>query len=232
MIKKIIVITAFAIAMGFLETSIVVYLRELFYPEGFAFPLKSMKNYLILTELLRETATIIMLITIAWLVGNSRHTRFAWFIYMFAIWDIFYYVFLKIILNWPVSWFTWDVLFLIPCLWVSPVLAPVLLCLLMIIIWAVIMHFDRLKYLTIKKWDYALLIFASLILIVNFCWDNLIYMINAPNDQLHVLHLSYIPHYFNWWVFAFACVLILITIINIWQHNTKRLSTVRQNQIL
>ena len=37
--NRIIIITLFAIAMGFLETSVVVYMRELLYPGGFAFPL-------------------------------------------------------------------------------------------------------------------------------------------------------------------------------------------------
>ena len=32
-------LTVFAIAMGFLETTVVVYLREILYPNGFSFPL-------------------------------------------------------------------------------------------------------------------------------------------------------------------------------------------------
>lgn len=232
MYKKIIWITVFAIAMGFMESAIVVYLRELFYPNGFEFPLKSMKNYLILTELAREAATIIMLAGIAWLAGSNRHARFAWFIYTFAIWDIFYYVFLKVILNWLVSWFTWDVLFLIPCLWVGPVLAPVILSVLMIILWGVILYFDELEYLRIRKRDYALLVIASIIHIVNFCWDNLNYMINAPTDaDLHVLHLSYVPQNFNWWVFAFGCSFIGLAIFNIWNRNMKFIKALKGGQM-
>ena len=230
--KKIIWVTIFAIAMGFLETTVVVYLRELFYPEGFDFPLKSMPHWLIYTELGREAATIIMLAGIAWLAGKSSHTRFAWFIYTFAIWDIFYYVFLKVILDWPESWFTWDVLFLIPCLWVGPVLAPVILSLLMILIWGTILFFDRLGYLSIRKLDYTLMIIASTTHIVNFCWDNLNYLIDAPtNADLHILHLSYIPQSFNWWVFTFGCALICLVIYNIWNRNLKVVKALKDGQL-
>ncbi len=62
--KKLITITAFAIAMGFLESAVVVYMREILYPEGFAFPLSPIPISLALTELLREVATVIMLVTI------------------------------------------------------------------------------------------------------------------------------------------------------------------------
>ncbi|MFM9945677.1 MAG: hypothetical protein ACKVQB_10645, partial [Bacteroidia bacterium] len=232
MTKKIIWVTVFAIAMGFLETSIVVYLRELYYPEGFEFPLKGMKSYLIWTELAREAATIIMLAGIAWLAGTNVHTRFAWFIYTFAIWDIFYYVFLKVILNWPSSWFTWDVLFLIPCLWSGPVLAPLILSLMMVLIWATILFFDRLVYLKINILDYALMTLASVIHILNFCWDNMNYLINAPTDtDLHVLHLTYIPQYFNWWIFTFACTLTGWAIFNIWNRNIKLLKALKEGQL-
>ena len=48
--------------MGLLEAVVVVYLRELYYPAGFAFPLASMSKRIYITELLREVATIVMLV--------------------------------------------------------------------------------------------------------------------------------------------------------------------------
>jgi len=230
--KKVIYVTVFAISMGFLETAIVVYLRELFYPDGFEFPLKPMKSYLIFTELAREAATLIMLAGIAWMAGASRHTRFAWFIYTFAIWDIFYYVFLKVILNWPESVFTWDVLFLIPCLWVGPVLAPVLLSLLMIVIWAIFIYYEKLGYLTVRVSDYVMLITGATIQIVNFCWDNLNYLIHTSSDaDLHMLHLSYVPQYYNWWVFGIGCLFIGYSIFKIWNRNSKLLKDLKEGQL-
>lgn len=232
MIKKIIYVTAFTISMGLLEAAIVIYLRALFYPEGFEFPLKSMPSYLITTELAREAATIVMLLVIAWLAGKCVHTRFAWFIYAFAIWDIFYYVFLKLVLNWPESWFTWDVLFLIPCLWIGPVLSPVLLCLFMITLWALILYFSHSAYLKIDARDYGLLTLGAIVHIVNFCWDNALYYLNAPNrEELSVLHLSYIPQTYNWYMFGIASFFIVLAMIRIYNNSRTLTKVLKEGQL-
>jgi hypothetical protein len=91
-----------------------------------------MNGAIVTTELWRELATIIMLFSIGYLASHQSQKRFAWFIYSFAIWDLFYYVFLYLILDWPVSLFTWDVLFLLPMMWTGPVYSPLLICLSMI----------------------------------------------------------------------------------------------------
>jgi hypothetical protein len=77
------VISLFAIAMGFLESAVVVYLRAIYYPGGFAFPLKMITGPIAITELLREAATMIMILAIAMLSDRRRTVRLAWFIYMF-----------------------------------------------------------------------------------------------------------------------------------------------------
>src|SRR3989344_1428755 len=133
-VNKLSIVTLYAVAMGFLEAAVVIYLRELFYPNGFNFPLKGFIDPSILSiEWMREFATIIMLLTVGFLAGEKAYKKFAYFIYAFAVWDIFYYVFLKLTLNWPDSFLTWDLLFLIPWPWISPVLAP-LLCTILIIV--------------------------------------------------------------------------------------------------
>ena len=143
-------VTIFAIAMGFLETTVVIYLRKLFYANGFDFPLKGFIDPSILTiEWVREFATIIMLLTVGILAGKKFYSKLAYFIYAFAIWDIFYYIFLKITLNWPDSLFTWDLLFLIPWPWIAPVLAP-LLCTIFIIITALMIIYLEDKGFLIK----------------------------------------------------------------------------------
>ena len=38
-LNKVLALTLFSIAMGLLEAVVVMYLRELYYPAGFAFPL-------------------------------------------------------------------------------------------------------------------------------------------------------------------------------------------------
>lgn len=122
----------FATAMAFLESAVVVYLRYLLYPNGFGFPLQPMPVTIAITEAIREAATIVMLACAGYLAGKNVKTRFAWFIYAFAVWDIFYYVFLKAIINWPAGMLVWDVLFLLPVMWSGPVYAPVIISLLMI----------------------------------------------------------------------------------------------------
>jgi hypothetical protein len=66
------------------------------------------------------------------IAGMNRWQRFSYFLIGFGVWDIFYYVWLKVILNWPASLFDWDILFLIPIPWIGPVIAPVLVSLIMI----------------------------------------------------------------------------------------------------
>ena len=151
---EIILSVIFAIAMGYLEAAVVVYLRELYYPEGFhikekvGFPfikfgvveeLKPFPQKIILTEIGREAATIVMLITLSIIAGNSIVSYIAYFLLLFGIWDIFYYVFLKIILDWPESLSTTDVFFLIPTPWIGPVWLPVLLSVIIIAVGLIIL---------------------------------------------------------------------------------------------
>jgi len=130
---KLLWLTVFAITMAFVESAIVVYLRAIYYPDGFRFPLKAITDYKIVIEVLREAATVSMLLSVAFLAGKNCWERFAYFMYSFGLWDIFYYVWLRVLLNWPASLFDWDILFLIPLPWISPVIAPVSISLLMII---------------------------------------------------------------------------------------------------
>jgi hypothetical protein len=124
-------VIAFAVAMAFVEAAVVVYLRALFYPEGFALPLKILPARFVAIELVREFSTLIMLLAVAVLAGKKLWERFGWFAIAFGVWDIFYYIWLRVTLGWPESLFEWDVLFLIPIPWIGPVIAPVLVALLL-----------------------------------------------------------------------------------------------------
>jgi hypothetical protein len=143
-VRKIAYTTVFGISMAFIESAVVVYLRALYYPDGFSFPLKLMTNNLMGIEVLREGATIFMLLSVAALAGKRFWERFAYFIFCFGIWDIFYYVWLKFLIDWPLSIVERDILFLIPLPWIGPVIAPVTISVLMIISGLVIVRlFDR-----------------------------------------------------------------------------------------
>lgn len=121
---KLVWLSLFAVSMAYLESAVVVYLRALLFPNGFSFPLPPLQPLIIVTEIGREAATIVMLLAPAAMLAARRMQRFAWFLIAFGVWDIFYYVWLKVLLGWPESLFAMDILFLVPVPWVGPVLAP------------------------------------------------------------------------------------------------------------
>lgn len=125
--KRIGWITAYAVAMGYLEASVVVYLRGLLNITNATVELHGYMG----VEIGREAATIVMLAAAGWLAGRGWRERVAYFAYAFGIWDMLYYVFLKVLIGWPGSFFSPDVLFLIPVRWTGPVLAPVLISLML-----------------------------------------------------------------------------------------------------
>jgi len=213
----------FAIAMGYLESAVVVYLREIYYPEGFAFPLKMMSIDVAVTELFRELATLIMLVSIGIIAGRSKLEKFGIFIYAFGIWDIFYYVFLYALLGWPESLFTWDILFLLPTTWVGPVIAPVINALTMVIFGGMIWHFQSNgKLMPVKYKHWILLILGSLIVIWAYIEDYVNYLsqyfsvkeIFYPEDAGLLMEYAtrYIPQDFNWWFFWIGQGLIMFAI--------------------
>lgn len=131
---RVLLLLLFGAAMAYVEAAVVVYLRELYYPEGFAFPLRVLPDKLVLVEVAREAATVVMLAAVAGLVARKFWDRFGYFVILFGTWDIFYYVWLKVTLGWPSSLTDWDVLFLIPVPWTGPVIAPALVAAVMILL--------------------------------------------------------------------------------------------------
>ncbi len=129
MIKQLFWLMVWGVAFGYIEASVVVYLREIYYPEGFAFPLVIIQDHIMLTEIIREAVTLLIIWATVCLSYRKLQSRIAAYIVLFGIWDIFYYLFLKLLLNWPESLGTLDILFLIPAPWVGPVWAPVLVSL-------------------------------------------------------------------------------------------------------
>ncbi|MBP8823085.1 MAG: hypothetical protein KBH07_05540 [Flavobacteriales bacterium] len=206
-------ITAFAMAMGLLEAAVVVYLRAVAYPEGFAFPLKPLDNKLVITELLREAATLVMLLAPGALLSRKRLERFAWFCWSFAVWDIFYYVFLKLLLGWPGSWLTWDVLFLLPTVWVGPVLAPCMVSVGLMLLAAVILRGrGRNPEFAPARWHWTVLILSGAVMLYTFLVDPVRYlMATAPEHAMGASAMTaleaYVPQSFHWPLFLLACAL-------------------------
>jgi len=163
----------FGICMAYIEAAVVVDLRMLYYPEGFYLSLKPMPLNMVLIEVGREAATIFMLIAIGFIAGKSFWERFSYFIYSFGIWDIFYYIWLKVFLNWPPSLLTWDILYLIPAPWVAPVLAPVIVAFSMVIVAVIILYFEGKGYcIKLTKWQWIILALVVLVIFVSFIWDS------------------------------------------------------------
>ena len=135
----------FAVAFGFMEATLVVYLRAAVgllpgyggtlsevatlsssvYQQ--AVSVSELPKSLVTLEFYRESATIIMLLSIAAIAAKDIKERVAIFLWVFAIWDIFYYIGLWATVRWPSSFFTPDVLFLIPVPWFSQVWFPILI---------------------------------------------------------------------------------------------------------
>lgn len=212
--KKIFWVSLFAIAMGFMESAVVIYLREIYYNDGFHFPLKPIESSIARVEFFRELATIIMLIVVGYLSGKTKLQRFAYFNLAFAVWDIFYYVFLYIFLGWPESLKTWDILFLVPVPWVGPVWAPCLIALLMIIgSIFIIKEVEKNIHYKIKLIYWALLISGALTCILSFMWDYLQYSHETTawsflSDRNLFCEISnYVPTSFNFSLFLIGFII-------------------------
>jgi hypothetical protein len=127
-------VVIFAVGMAWVEAACVYYLRVMVdrLDPYQANPLP-MREVFGRVELVREAATLVMLIAIGALAGRTWRTRLGYTATAFGVWDIFYYVFLKMICDWPKSLFDWDILFLLPLPWWGPVLAPLCIASLMIV---------------------------------------------------------------------------------------------------
>ena len=190
MTKQLFWLMVWGVAFGYIEASVVVYLREIYYPEGFAFPVVIIQDRIMLTEVLREAATLIIIWATVCLTYKRLQSRIAAFIVLFGIWDIFYYIFLKLLLNWPESLGTYDILFLIPAPWVGPVWSPVLVSIGFIYAGtAILIRNHQNHFLHFGKVFILLELFAVLLIIVSFI---------IPGSS--VIEQS-LPTHFPWYLF-------------------------------
>jgi hypothetical protein len=175
MLRRLLIAVVFSMAFGYIESAVVVYLRALFHPHGFTFPMEVFDatpegKRLVLTEVGREAATLVLICTAAWLFGNVRQERIAYFLIIFAVWDIFYYVWLKVLLDWPAALMDWDILFLIPMVWASPVVYPVLVSLAMFAFAVAILYRGAHgRPLQVTRWDWIGWSASLLVIVVSFC---------------------------------------------------------------
>lgn len=197
----------FSFAMGFLEAAVVIYLRKLYYPEGFEFPMVPMGEEVMATELIRELSTIAMLLSAGGMLASSAIERFAWFIFCFGVWDLVYYFGLWAVLDWPSSLATWDVLFLLPVPWFGPVYAPALVAVGLILL-AIIIVFARDKdpWFQVNRKEWGMMIAGALIIIFSFILDHAQYVLQDHSlgalftfsqEKLMEVSGDYVPRNFD-----------------------------------
>ena len=171
-------IIIFSIAFAWVESAVVVYLREIYFDGGFSFPLtikweggKHVFDPLVRIEFGREIATIIILIAVGWITGRNKFQKFCFFMVAFGMWDIFYYIWLFVMVGWPESLMTWDLLFYVPLPWVGPVITPILIATTMVVAGSLIIYFDEKGYEIRWRWyDMSIELICALIMIIAFCW--------------------------------------------------------------
>lgn len=213
--KRWLVVVLFALAMAWMESATVFYLRTLV---GRVDPYQTapLPAHRLLgnIELVRELSTLVMLWVVGWLAGREFRTRFSYTLIAFGVWDIFYYVFLAVMGPWPRSIFDWDVLFLIPLPWWGPVLAPALIALLMLIGGTVVTQFEPPEG---PRWPARHTVFlnwSGILLALYVFMEPAIRVASHGEDALRTM----LPTRFNWPLFTLALVMMTVSLGElIWQ---------------
>ena len=209
----------FAMAMAWVESAVVFYLRtmidriEPYQPN----PLPVIGN-LGRAELVREAATLVMLLTVGMLAGRNWRSRLGYTAIAFGVWDIFYYVFLRKMCGWPHSLLDWDILFLLPLPWWGPVLAPVLIALLMIAWGTLTCQSERTRASLrsdVTAWGMNL-VGTGLALYI-FMADTIRVANQGAETLRHVL-----PVRFNWPLFGIALLLMAAPVFQAYQQLSNR----------
>ena len=200
--KQLVWLLIWGMAFAYIEASVVVYLRKIYYPEGFVFPVVIAETHIAITELFRELATLIIMWATVNLSYKKLQSKLAAFLVIFGIWDIFYYLFLKALLDWPESIATWDILFLIPSPWVGPVWAPVLVSLGIIYAGiAILKHNAQGRFFCFGKKFIVIELISGLIIIFSFL---------IPGYS--VITQS-IPTHFPWYLFGTGFIMGFVALL-------------------
>jgi len=197
--RRLLALGFFALGMAYVEAACVVYLWEILYSEGFKFPLllvvEKQYKWLVGAEMGREFSTLVMLLGCAVAAGRTRVQRVASFLFLFGLWDTFYYFWLRVITQFshfpvfPESPGTWDILFLIPVPWTGPVYAPMTVAATMVL-FAVMLLFAEGRSAHIKP-DLRFWVIegvAATMIFGSFVWN------------CGVVLAKGIPSFYPWWL--------------------------------
>jgi len=194
----------FGIAFGYVEAAVVIYLRALYEPlrqrltpgraAGELFPLLDRNRLqadapaaarLLTVEVIREAATIVMLAAVATLVAGGRSLWLPAFSIVFGVWDVSFYLFLKLWIGWPASLLTWDLLFLLPVPWVAPVIAPMIVSI-TIVGCGLTALYRRVEF---RAPEWIGLVLGGALVVLSFTWD------------FREVLAGSLPRPFAWWLF-------------------------------
>lgn len=206
------IVAIFAAAMAWVEAAVVLYLRTLVHriDPYQANPLPVIGN-LGEAELVREAATLIMLLMVGILAGGSWRHRLGYSAIAFGIWDILYYLFLRVLCGWPRSVLDWDILFLVPLPWWGPVLAPVSIAALMILWGTLATCWDQAQGRVPWEWAaWAVNICGMLIALYVFMTDAAHAARQGEDAVRHVL-----PKVFNWPLFGLSLLMMAVPVFHL-----------------
>jgi len=220
--KNLIALAIFGIAMGLLEAAVVVYPRQLYYPEGLSLPLKAASPRILTVESLRELATIVMLITVGVATGQNGIESFAYFLYI--VW-ILGHLLLRLLKGVPgLACINSDLgcaVFSFRCLGFSPVLAPVICSLTMILFGCItVLLQQKGKNVKIRTIDWTFIISGAVVILYSFIRDYVAFLMseglpvniwalaNDPNFQQIIS--KFVPTHYNWYLFFAGEVLIIL----------------------
>ena len=207
------VVVFYAIAMAWVEAAVVYYLRSLINRiEPYqAYPLPIVGGFGT-AELIREIATLIMLFTVGWLAGATWRARLGYSVVAFGVWDIFYYVFLRVMTGWwPRSLLDWDILFLIPLPWWGPVWAPTSIALLMILWGTFMTRAGRFPVSICSQWKFLALGGIGAALALFTFMADAIRTMDQGTDALR----NMLPVHFNWPLFGVALALMALPVADV-----------------
>ncbi len=206
------VVAFFAAAMAWVESAVVYYLRVMidrvvpYQPNPL--PVSVGLGQI---ELVREAATLIMLLTVGWLAGRTWRSRLGYAFVAFGVWDILYYVFLVPMGGWPRSLFDWDILFLLPLPWWGPVLAPMLIAALVVVGGTLVSQFDQPERpLWPGRFASWLSLLGALLILYTFMADAL----RAASGGVEAIR-TVLPMWFNWPLFIVALTLLAVPIVDV-----------------
>lgn len=213
-------VVVFAVAMAWVESAVVFYLRthvDRIVPHQ-PDPLPII-GALGPVELGRELATLVMLFTVGVLAGGCWRARLGYLFLAFGVWDLFYYAFLKVMCGWPQSLLDWDVLFLLPLPWWGPVLAPMLIAGLMILWGTLASQFERPRLSGVTDASVWVLCFLGVALALYVFMADALRVSGGGIEAIR----NVLPTQFNWALFLAALALMATPVAKLmWDLRAQR----------